>query len=238
MKILRDINMKRILLIGSKGVIGSIIRKELSEYHITNFDTPDHDARDYADLIKIMSKHDVVIHLGWDTKTENWKSETINPDNALMTFNVYKAALEAKVPRVIMASSVHADDFSHWKGSELMSANAVSTPDSPYGASKVFMEALGRYYAKKGLEVVCIRFAGLNSDNRPSSNDPLAQKKWFSHHDCGELIKTIVEAAAVPNNFVVMYGVSNNPGRIHDVSNPFGWKPKDGSSSSPTSFNK
>lgn len=50
---------------------------------------------------------------------------------------------------------------------------------------------------------------------------------WFSHDDCVSLVKTILESKEIPDNFVVIYGMSDNPGRIHDVSNPFGWKPKD-----------
>jgi len=40
-------------------------------------------------------------------------------------------------------------------------------------------------------------------------------------------VKAILEAKNIPDNFVVMYGMSDNIGRIHDVSNPLGWKPKD-----------
>lgn len=221
--------MKKVLITGSNGTIGKIIVSQISKYYkLTEFDLQKHNACDYNDLVKAMKDQDVVIHLAWDTVKENWKSNDINPDNELMTFNVYKAAIEAKVPKVIMASSVHADDYSGWKGPKLMKTNTIPTPDSPYGASKVFMESLGRYYAKKGLQVACIRFMGLNPDNKPSKNDPEAKKKYFSHGDCGDLIKAIIEAKKVSNNFSVIYGLSNNKGRIHDFSNPFGWKPKDG----------
>ena len=221
--------MRKILITGFKGTIGTIICNQLQGYDIVHFDLPEHNARDYQDVLASAKGCDMIIHLGWDTKVENWKTGNINPENALMTFNVYKVALEVGVPRVIMASSVHADDYSGWKeGEPLIKPDTVPTPDSPYGASKVFMEALGRYYARQGLQVVCIRFMGLNADNKKSQTDPDASKKWFSHNDCGTLIKAIIEAPLVPNNFVVMYGVSNNPGRMHDTSNPFGWEPKEG----------
>ncbi|MBS3172569.1 NAD(P)-dependent oxidoreductase [Candidatus Woesearchaeota archaeon] len=219
--------MKKILITGSNGTIGKIIKKNLINYKFYDFDLPKYDARNYNDILRAMKGMDLVIHLGWDTKVENWKSRKINPDNSLMTFNIYNAAIEAGVPRVIMASSVHADDYSKWKGPGLMNCNTVPIPDSPYGASKIFMEALGRYYANLGLEVVCIRFMGLNSDNN-SFKEVEESRKWFSHKDCARLIKSIINAPRVPNNFVVMYGVSNNTGRIHDFVNPFGWAPRDG----------
>jgi len=219
--------MKKIAITGAKGVIGSILRRGLSDYKITPIDLPEIDVRDYEKLLEIFPGHDVVIHLAWDTKTENYKSGRINPDNILMTYNVYRAAIETKIPRVIMASSVHADNFYNWKKQELMSVDRVPVPDSPYGASKVFMEALGRYFASKGLEVICIRFGGVNPENKPPLDDFYERKVWLSHKDCISLIKRCIEARKIPNNFLIIYGVSNNTNRIHNYSNPLGWVPED-----------
>ncbi|HVS02768.1 MAG TPA: NAD(P)-dependent oxidoreductase, partial [Thermoanaerobaculia bacterium] len=163
---------KKILVTGSSGTIGRIVCGRLEDFEVTRFDLPEHDARDYEDLAGLSRGHDVLVHLAWDTATESWRSGDISLDNQLMTVNAYEAALRTGVPRVIMASSVHADDYSGWTGAELMKATAVPAPDSPYGASKVFMEALGRYYAKQGLEVVCVRFMGVTPDGRPSPQDP------------------------------------------------------------------
>lgn len=142
-----------------------------------------------------------------------------------MTYNVYKAAIKTRVPRVIMASSVHADNFYNWKGPELLSPYRIPIPDSPYGANKVFMESLGRYYATKGLEVVCIRFGGVQG--KPPLDD-YEKLVWLSHRDCTELLRRCIEAESIPNNFLIIYGISDNANRIHDYSNPLGWAPQDG----------
>jgi uronate dehydrogenase len=218
----------RVFLTGASGVIGTVIRCQLPQYDFAPFDLPNDDARNYHNVLTAIAGCDAAIHLAWDTRTENWQTGNINPDNSLMTFNVYSAALASGVRRVIMASSVHAHDYSDWEGPGSIDPYTLPKPDSPYGASKVFMEALGRYFSKQGLEVVCIRFMGLNADNRPSGDDPEGHRKWFSHRDCGALIKAILEARAVPDNFAIVHGVSNNAGRMHDISNPFGWMPKDG----------
>ena len=217
----------KVFLTGAAGVIGKIIRSQLPQHEFLSFDLPNRDARQYEPVLTAIAECDAAIHLAWDTEGENWNTGKINPDNALMTFNVYAAALASGVKRVIMASSVHANDYGHWKGPDLMDPYTLPTPDSPYGASKVFMEALGRYFSKQELEIVCIRFMGLNADNKPSIDDPDGTKKWFSHEDCGDLIKAILEAPSVPDNFVIVHGVSNNKGRMHDIANPFGWTPKD-----------
>ena len=90
------------------------------------------------------------------------------------------------------------------------------------------MEALGRFYAKyHRLEVVCIRFGGVNKEDTPSIQEEAYRKIWLSHRDCIELVKTCIEAARIPDNFQIISGISNNSQRVHDYSNPFGWVPKD-----------
>jgi len=218
---------ERIVITGSNGTIGSVLKEGLKEYQITSIDLPENDVLEYARLLEVMPHHNAIIHLAWDTKTDNFKTEKINPENATMFYNVYKAAIEAGVPRVIMASSVHADRFYGWKGPGYMSPERTPVPDSPYGAHKVFMEASGRYYATKGLEVVCIRFGGVNPQDKPPVEPPEERAAWFSHRDCVSLVRTILEAQLIPNNFFIVYGVSDSKSRLHDISNPLNWVPKD-----------
>lgn len=223
--------MKKILITGVNGTIGTVIKNNLKDYDITPVDFPETDVKQYNNLLKIFPGHDAVIHLAWDTNTENFRSGKINTDNALMFYNIYNAALETKIPRVIMASSVHADNFYIWKEKKLLTVDKIIGPDSPYGASKVFMESLGRYYAQKGLEVVCIRFGGVNLEDKINIEEENFDKVWLSHRDCIELIKKCINAEKIPNNFQIIYAVSNNSSRIHDHSNSLGWEPKDDSKS-------
>lgn len=218
--------MKKVAITGANGVIGTVLRKGLNEFEITHIDLSEVDVRDYGKLLGVFKGHSAIIHLAWDSKVENFRSGELNTDNLLMAYNVYKAATETKVPRVIIASSVHADNFYNWKGSGLLSPDGVPVPDSPYGASKVFIEALGKYYATKGLEVVCIRFGGVNAANRLPLNDYYESAVWLSHDDCIELVRRCVEAKSIPNNCLILYGISDNENRIHDFSNSLGWAPK------------
>ncbi|MBI2176595.1 NAD(P)-dependent oxidoreductase [Candidatus Woesearchaeota archaeon] len=221
--------MKRIAITGAKGTIGTMLRKGLTKYEIIPIDLPEVDARDYRKLLGVSKGCSAVIHLAWDAKAENFRSGGLNPDNILMASNVYRAALEAKVPKVIMASSVHADNFYGWKGPGLLSPDRIPVPDNPYGASKVFMEALGRYYASKGLEVICIRFGGVNPSDSQKANERDYERIWLSYRDCCSLVSACLDAPKIPNNFLIVYGISNNKGKVHDNSNPVGWRPADGS---------
>lgn len=222
---------ERIAITGSSGTIGTVLKEGLSrDYEITPIDLPDTDVRNYEQLLNAIQNHSAIIHLAWNSRTENLRNENIDPDNFLMAFNVYKAAREAKVPRVIMASSIHAHSFYGWKSPPLVSVDMTPVPDSPYGADKVFIESLGRYYASKGLEIVAVRFGGVNPGNASPSTEKYPSEEraaWLSHSDCISLVHKILGAEKVPNNFVLMYGVSDNLRRIHDVSNPFGWTPKE-----------
>ena len=220
----------RIALTGANGTIGTVLRTGLKGFEIVPLDLPESDVRDPETLLRRFEGCEAVIHLAWDLKTDNWDTGRISPDNARMTFNVYQACVEAKVRRVIMASSVHADDFFGWRGEKPMNADHVPTPTSPYGANKVLMEAMGRYYATRGLEVVCIRFGAVNKNDRPTIGNWDWRKVWLSHGDCTGLVTSCLNAPGVPGRYALIYAISNNTGRIHDWSNPFGWVPKDDSS--------
>lgn len=218
---------EKIIVTGDKGTIGTVLKKGLTDYDITGLDLPTHDLRKYEAISAISKGHRAIIHLAWDTKVDNFLSGKINEDNSRMFFNVYQAALENGVPRVIVASSVHADKFYKWEGEDKMSPYQLPSPDSPYGAHKVFMESLGKYYSQQGLEVVCIRFGGIGPTDSPNRDFPPERAVFLSHKDSISLVQAILKAKTVPNKFTIVYGISNNTNAIHDTSNPFGWAPQD-----------
>ena len=221
--------MNKVLIVGSEGVIGTVLRDGLP-HETTDFDLPEFDAEKYKHLYERAKGHDAIVHLAWDFESDGWLAENLNPDNTLISFNVFQAAVDAGVKRVIVASSVHADKFhDHDPAKGLLQPYALPLPDSPYGAGKCMMEALGRYYADaKGLEVICIRFGGVNRDNTPPESPYSERQVWFSHRDCAELVKKCIEEQSVPSNYAIVYGVSDNADRLHDYTNPFGWLPQDG----------
>ncbi len=222
--------MHKVLVVGSKGVIGSILQEHLP-HETTDFDLPEHDAQNYNHLYEKAKGHDTIVHLAWDFESDGWLAENLNPNNTKISFNVYQAAVDAGVKRVIVASSVHADKFAgrdmHTEG--LLQPYDLPTPDSPYGAGKVFLEALGKYYADaKGLEVICIRFGGVNKNDTPPESPYSERQVWLSQKDCVSLVRSCIDVSSIPNGYAIMYGVSNNKDMLHDISNPFGWKPISG----------
>jgi NAD+ dependent glucose-6-phosphate dehydrogenase len=221
---------KKILVTGSGGTIGGALKARLP-HETTDFDLPEHDAEKYDHVFRKAQGHDTLIHLAWDFESDGWLAENLNPDNAQISFNIYHAAINAGIKRVIMASSVHADKFHDRDVARdgLLQPYSLPLPDSPYGAGKCMMEALGRYFADaKGLEVICIRFGGVNKADAPPESPYSERQVWLSQRDCAELVQRCVEAETVPGNFAIVYGVSDNEDRLHDLTNPFGWVPIDG----------
>ena len=215
--------MKRVLITGSAGRIGTVLSQGLP-YSVTGLDLPEHDIADYPMLAERCRGQDAVIHLAGEFATENYRSGEINPQNFRLDLNALRAAREAGVPRVVLASSVHADDFRNApRPVSVDRPNPV--PTSPYGAHKLFVEGLGRHYAAhQGLEVVAIRFGGVNADDVPGTLglDPLL---YLSHVDLLGCVRAAVEAPLPPSRFVAVYAVSDRAGELHDTANPLGWRP-------------
>lgn len=222
--------MSKVLVIGSNGVIGTVLSKGLS-HATTDFDLPTHNALNYQHILEKAKGHDTIVHLAWDFQFDGWLAENLNPNNTQISFNVYQAAVDAGVSRVIVASSVHADKFvgHDVQANGLLQPYTLPIPDSPYGAGKCMLEALGRYYADaKNLEVVCVRFGGVNNDDTPPHSPNSERQVWLSQRDCVDFIRHCIDAPTVPNKYVIAYAVSDNKDRLHDLTNPFGWKPQDG----------
>ncbi|MEK7561258.1 MAG: NAD(P)-dependent oxidoreductase [Patescibacteria group bacterium] len=219
----------KVAITGAKGMVGRALIAQLdpAKFEVTPLDLPDHDASKLDDLIAVTAGSDALIHLAWDPLRDNFSTNDIDPINDLMLFNAYKAAIVNKIPRVIMASSNHAHrhDRRDTDGRIRASINPP-IPDSPYGAEKVFMEALGRYYATShNLEVICVRIGNVNTEDKPKSGSAEDPLRWLSHADLGRLITCCLETEKVPDKFQIVYGVSKQ--EVFDWSNPFGYEPLD-----------
>jgi uronate dehydrogenase len=214
--------MKRVLITGSKGVIGTVLTRSLP-YVITGLDLPENNVADYPALLEHCAGQDTLVHLAGEFKSENYRSGEINPQNFRLDLNVLKAAREAGVPRVILGSSVHADDFRAHRGPDPLTTDRVDpVPTSPYGAHKLFIEGLGRHFAAhEGLEVVAIRFGGVNAGDTVGI-DPLL---YLSHRDLVGCLRAAVESPLPAGGYVALYAVSDPSGQLHDTANPLGWRP-------------
>jgi nucleoside-diphosphate-sugar epimerase len=114
-------------------------------------------------------------------------------------------------------------------------------PDSLYGVSKAYGEALGRMYMERyGLGVFCLRIGAVRANDDPTAPTPnplidldadgqrnRLRAVWLSRRDCAELIAACLEA---DTSWAVVYGVSANSRRFWDLEHGrdlLGWEPQD-----------
>jgi len=230
--------MTRILITGAAGKIGNALRQGLrGSYSLIRLadiaslgiaaageDLATTDIRDLAALERAMAEIDCVVHLAGVPEEAAW--ETVLPLNIEGCYNVFEAARRRGVKRVIFASSNHAVGF-HRR--ERFIDNTVDPrPDSRYGVSKVFGEAVGRLYADKhGISVACLRIGTFRTPDRPVDARQLLT--WISHRDMVQLVRRCIDH---PNyHFVTVYGVSNNLRSRWDNTNVkfLGYQPEDDS---------
>lgn len=226
----------RVLITGAAGIIGRCLRADLKgRYALLRLsDVAEQkpadpgeevcklDVRDIDAVERSMEGIDCVVHLAGIPVEDVW--EKILPMNIEGCYNVFEAARRQGVRRVVFASSNHAVGF-HRR--ERFIDNTVELrPDSRYGVSKIFGEALGRMAADKfGISVACMRIGAFRATDQPTEARHLMM--WISHRDMAQLTRCCIEHPDY--HFVVVYGVSNNLRNRWDNSNVkfLGYRPLD-----------
>jgi uronate dehydrogenase len=223
----------RLLMTGAAGAIGTCLREglraQVDELVLTDvqpLEPTGHerfvqtDLTDRDALMRAADGVDAVIHLG-AIPTEASFDELLGP-NLIGTFNVFEAARRCGAGRIVFASSNHATGF--YPVEQRLTGAEPPRPDTLYGVTKAYGEALGHLYADKfGLEVVCIRIGGFL--DRPRQVRDLST--WLSPSDAVRLFAACLSAPQV--DFRVVYGASANARLRWDLSaaRELGYDPQD-----------
>lgn len=207
--------MRRVLLTGASGGIGTRLRRLLKplypELILSDLREPDGLGKDetfikadLADLAAVRAAVDGVdgiVHLGGYSIEGPW--DTILSANIAGTYNVFEAARTAGVKRVVFASSNHVVGF--YPRSRTIGIDAHVLPDTRYGVSKAFGEAVAALYAcKHGVGALCIRIG--NVDDQPVDERRLAI--WLKPEDLVSLIRIGLERPGLV--YEIVYGMSDN----------------------------
>jgi uronate dehydrogenase len=230
--------MQRILITGAAGQIGRALRQGLrGGYPLVRLvdveplggaeageEVAVADIRDMAAMERVMAGIDCVVHLAGQSTEAEW--EKVLPLNIEGCYNAFEAARRQGVKRLIFASSNHAVGFQ--RRERFIDNTVLPRPDTRYGLSKVFGEAVGRLYADKyGLSVACLRIGTFRNPDRPAEARQLLT--WISHRDMVQLVRRCIDYPHY--HFVVVYGVSNNLRSRWDNTNVkfLGYRPQDDS---------
>ena len=226
--------MKKIVLTGAAGRLGSHLREPLSKMadQLVSTDLADEIGTLYAgesyvkadlanldQMVDLLKDADMVVHFG--AIGDEAPFDAILQSNIVGAYNVWEAAYKNGVRRVVYASSIHAVGM-HPKN-EFIGTDAPHRPDTYYGLAKCFAEDLASlYWDKRGIESVCMRI--LSAAN---VGNPRAVGSWLSYDD---LIQLVTRAIDTPvTGFAVVYGVSNNDRVPVDNAKAsfLGYQPKD-----------
>lgn len=224
---------KRILLTGAAGQVARAIRPLLAAHYrlrlsdrkpITDAapgeETMAAELGDLAAVRRAVAGMDGIVHLGGQPVETDF--ETILSANIVGTYNLFEAARLEGVRRIVFASTNHTVGF--YRRSETIPADVTPRPDTRYGLSKVFGEAVGSLYAYKyGAEVMSIRIGHVIE--KPMDLRRLAI--WVSPRDLAQLIGIGLEAPGIRHEIV--YGMSDNKRAWWDNSNALrlGYRPQD-----------
>ncbi|MGB8756931.1 MAG: NAD(P)-dependent oxidoreductase [Pseudolabrys sp.] len=224
--------MQKILITGAAGDVGTRLRKLLKGVYLlrvsdirkpADLGADDEfvaaDLGDYEQTKQITAGIDGIVHLGGYSVEGPW--ETIHKSNIVGCYNLFEAAYRSGVKRIVFASSNHAVGF--YPRDRKIGVDVTVRPDSRYGVSKAFGEAVGALYADKhGLRVTCIRIG--NVGDKPL--DKRRMSIWIKPEDLAQLIRIGLEHPDI--RFEIFYGASDNAAGWWDNSNArrFGYRPQ------------
>ncbi|WP_308460686.1 NAD(P)-dependent oxidoreductase [Streptomyces sp. Ru72] len=138
------------------------------------------------------------------------------------TYQVFEAARRAGAGRVLYASSNHA--VGRHEAPAVLDGAARVRPDTLYGVSKAFGEALGSYYADRhGMAVACLRIG--SCFERPTELRHLAT--WLSPGDAVRLTDALLRAPGL--RYATVNGISANTRAWWELNSAraLGYKPRD-----------
>ena len=267
---------RRVVLIGAAGYIAQRMFRELNErWDLVPIDVTE-TARDGTRVPGIVvcdltrpnrdeyRRHfrgaDAVIHCGYvkapGLDATTWQNNSdakfwAEHQNVALAYNVYRAALEEGVRRVVVASSNHAADYYErliWSGRmEMVTPEMSPRSDNFYGWAKAAYELLGFVFATgrvdgRHLEIVQWRIGGPRDDDidHVSPGDLATMHRalgaFLSRRDQVQQAIRMVETEHIADEhgvpFLIAYGISGNTHRFWSIANArdkLGYMPEDDS---------
>jgi len=240
-----------VLVTGMSGLIGSAVcrslggRYELSALNrrdVPGIPTTRADIDDIDAIRPAFDKIDAVVHLAAAFERDGF--DKMLASNVRGTHNVFECAYQAGVKRVVYASSSgvsanyeleepykaivegrYEDVPSTWSR---ITHEDPPRPSSIYGCTKLWGEALARYYADtRHMSVLCLRFSYVTESDQPDS--PRRFANWSSQRDAGQAVLRCLEAPA-DLCFAIMYVTSQNKWGYRDIEHTkqmVGYAPQD-----------
>ena len=241
-----------ILITGMSGLIGGVARRQLQDQYqlsalnrsaVEGVPCTQADLADFDAIRPAFDGINTVVHLAANASGgAGW--EELHQANIVGTYNVFEAARQAGVKRVIYASS--GSTIAGWQQEEpyralvegryadvgdswpMLTHESPTRPSGIYGATKVWGEALARHFTDTtDLSIICLRIGHVVRADRPQNTRDFSI--WCSQRDIGQMIEKCV-AAPADLKFAIFFVLSNNKWGYRDLSHPrevIGFVPED-----------
>lgn len=242
---------RKVLMTGASGLIGGLVIRHLShKYDFTGLNrrsvneipNVQADVTDFEAIKHAFIGQDMVLHLAAYT-ADPFDWEGTLQVSVMGTVNVFHAAQEACIPKVVFMSSgstmrgwefddalpygkLARGEFDQVDTWEMLDYTSPTRPDSPYGIGKIFGEVCGRWFSDRyGMSVLCIRLgAALSKDQlRQIPHSP----GYVSYADTVQIIEKCLDAP-LSFKYEIFDALSENQCRWRDTSHAkkvLGWKP-------------
>jgi len=259
-----------VIVTGANGRVGTALFDYQSpEYKYIPYDRNSHPSREtivgdiseYESVKIAFEGRDAAVHLAADPNVDA-PFESVVQNNIIGAYNCLEACRECEITDVVLASSNHvvgmyekefAPELYKKDHDLLLNHRSPPRPDSLYGVSKVFLEALGRFYVEAyeypkrvyALRIGSVRpqeydnpygdaEKGVAQGNWERHSVPYRREvqrmksTWQSRRDVASLIECCLQDDSV--TFDIFYGVSNNDASWFDISHAgkrVNYKPQD-----------
>ena len=258
---------RKVVVTGASGTIAGVLLPALRErYDLTLLDARERDRDGKAvagvQIVNLLDQDrdsyrryfagaDAVAHCAYyrvDDQGEDARFAS-ELENLQLTYNVYQAAWEARVRRLVAASTNHAADFYEpyaLDGESPMVTPDMNASDNWYGWGKIAFEQIGQVFASgvthggRPLENVQIRIGGpRETDVEDAPLGDLRRMRralavYISQRDMSQLFIKSIETEDIRDDFGVpfqiFYGISANPHAIWSIANArgtIGYAPQD-----------
>jgi uronate dehydrogenase len=246
-----------VVITGAAGNLGAKLRRHLEGRYplgLLDLDPRGDPAITRADLShrdeswqRVVARADVVVHLAADPTAQQIWPKLVSPNlDALV--NVFLAAAESEVGRIVYASSNHVmGGYKDQAAPHTLTTDLPPLPgthyvvddeprdSTPYASAKLFGERLGKAIsAAHPTSVVAVRLGWVKAgDNRPedipSNRGDWFRLMWLSNRDYCQLMEKCITADPSPR-FAVVNGMSANTGMRWDIEHTrraVGYEPLD-----------